>query len=74
VLRERVGDGTAVVGGPVVDQDDLEVVDGLRGDRRQAVAEIVLDVVDRHDDADAGHGPRHGVPGYPLRLVATTSC
>ena len=35
---------------------DLEVGDGLRGEGVQARLEVLLDVVDRDDDAD----PRHG--------------
>ena len=50
------GDLGAVVGGGVVDHDHFQVGDGLRGDRVQAVAEVVLVVEERHDDADPGGG------------------
>ena len=37
--------------------------DGLRGQRPQAVREVRLDVVDRHDDADPRHAPMLGSNG-----------
>ena len=55
VLGEGGGDGRAGVGRAVVDHDDLEVAERLLGQGLQALDEVPLDVVDGHDDADAGH-------------------
>jgi hypothetical protein len=54
-LGMALGDRRAAVGRPVVDDDDLEVAERLPRQRPQAVVEIGLDVVDRHDDADERH-------------------
>ncbi len=54
---EGVGDLRAAVGGPVVDQDHVEVLEGLFPDRVQALAQVGLDVVDGDDDGESGfHG------------------
>jgi hypothetical protein len=45
----------AAVHRAVVDHHDLEVAEGLPGDRLEALLEVGLDVVDRYDDADARH-------------------
>ncbi len=56
---EGLGDDGAGVGGPVVDEDALEVVERLGGNGLQALVEVELDVVDGDDDAQArGHGWR----------------
>ncbi|MEJ8645799.1 hypothetical protein WKI68_40475 [Streptomyces sp. MS1.HAVA.3] len=57
---ERLGDDGAGVRGPVVHEDDLEVVEGLACNGFQALVEVELDVVDGDDDAQArGHGWRY---------------
>ena len=56
--KPRVGrglcrrDGRAAVGRPVVDHDDLEVAESLRGDGFQAVPQQVLVVEERDNNAD----------------------
>ncbi len=47
----------------VVDDHDLEVRVGLAQDRGQALVDVLLDGVDRHDHAD------QGVPGPPVGAV-----
>ena len=49
-------DGGRPVGRPVVDDDHLELAEGLRLEAVEALREIVLDVVHRHD---------HGQPRLP---------
>ena len=56
------GDLGTVIAGGVVDHDHFQVGEGLGGDRVQAVAEIVLVVEERHDDADPGGGHELAVP------------
>jgi hypothetical protein len=50
-----LGDRGAAVGRAVVDEDRLEVVDARAGQRVEAVRQVPLDLVDRHDDAQPGH-------------------
>ena len=50
------------VGRAVVDHHDLEVGERLRAQRREALRQVGLDAVDRHDDADPRHRPYRGRP------------
>ena len=56
------GDLGAVIARAVVDHDHFQVGMSLRSDRVQAVAEVVLVVEERHDDADPGGGHELAVP------------
>ena len=53
--RVSVDDLAAGVGRAVVDGDDLEVVMGLVQQRVEAFAQVGLDPVGGHDDAESGH-------------------
>ena len=50
------------VGRAVVDHHHLEIGERLRAQRREALRQVGLDAVDRHDDADPRHRPYRGRP------------
>src|SRR5216683_2389703 len=49
----------ASVGGAIVDHDDLEVAQGLPGDRLKRRLDITLHVVEWHDNAELCHVRQH---------------
>lgn len=63
---EVESDGGGAVGGPVVDEDDLQVVQGLPGDGLEALSEVDLDVLER--DYHAQEWPFGTQPSFPSRL------
>ena len=67
LLRDPRRDRRGAVGRAVVDHHDLEVGERLRAQRREALLQVGLDAVDRHDDADPRHRPYRGRPRGPRR-------
>ena len=60
--RTRAAIAAAPSGEPSSTMRDLEVGERLRAQRREALVEVGLDAVDRHDDADPRHRPYRGGP------------
>ena len=73
---EPLGDGQRLIGRLIVDDEDLEVAERLRGDARQRVGEKGGAVVGRNADADRRHdrvGVSRRVGGYRRDAAASVA-
>ena len=76
LFTELLTDGKAFVPGPVVDQNDLDILPCLGTNALQTAGNTILHVVHRHDNADEWvvHDGRSPLYGYYTFILKITEC